>query len=130
MQLRRTRGEFGALVHGAHVVPEDRRAQDVVAGVEQHGAMHLPGKADAAHLREFLRMGFAQRGERAARAVPPVGGILLGPARVRARDDERRAGRANHAAVGREQQDFHFGGAEVDAEIHRRAEVLMRVALL
>ncbi|MGF6748933.1 hypothetical protein OKW36_004593 [Paraburkholderia sp. MM5482-R1] len=115
VQFRRALGQLRALLVTAHVVPQDRGPQHAVFRVEQHRAVHLPRQADAANPREFVGMTRAQRGERRARAGPPVFGILLGPALVRTRNGERRACGADHAAVGGEQQNFHFGRAEVDA---------------
>jgi hypothetical protein len=72
----------------------------------------------------------AQREQGGARAVPPVGGILFGPALMWARNGERRTCRADDSSTGREQQDFHFGRAEVDAEIHGRGTFVDEDALL
>jgi hypothetical protein len=130
MQFRRPLSQLGAFVDAAHVVPQNGRAQDTVLRVKQHRAVHLAGQANAAHLREFVGVLRAQRGQGGSRAVPPVGGILFGPALMRARNGERRTCRADDAAVGREQQDFYFGRAEVDAEIHGRGTFVVRDALL
>ncbi|CAJ5200009.1 Uncharacterised protein [Burkholderia pseudomallei] len=128
MQLGRARFEQRAFVGAAHVVPQDRGAQHAIAAIEQHRAVHLAGQPDAAHRGERLRMARAQRGERGERAGPPVVRMLLGPARMRARDGKRRARRADDGAVGRKQQHLHFGGAEIDAEVHERKAVRRREA--
>ena len=38
--------EPAAFVFGALIAPDDRGPQDLAGVVEQHGAVHLPGKAD------------------------------------------------------------------------------------
>ena len=121
VQFRRAFGQFGAFLVAAHVVPEDRRTQHAIGGIEQHRAVHLSRQADAAHLRERvgatraqLRDGFA-----ACRATSRPG--LCSDQRGCGRETcERRARRWRSRGLGGEQQDFHFGRAEVDAEIHGR----------
>jgi len=66
-----------ALVLGATVVPEDRRAQRLVVRAERHQSVHLPSQADAVGLVR------SQLLQHAGGAAPPVVGILLAPASPR-----------------------------------------------
>ena len=72
-----------ALGAGPLVVPEDRRPEDLVGGVEEDGAVHLAGEADG----DDVVAGDARVGEdgpdRGDRAVPPQARVLLAPERPR-----------------------------------------------
>jgi hypothetical protein len=66
-----------ALLAGPLVVPEDRRAQHRLVGVERDEAVHLAGQPDPGDV-----LG-SQLLERLLRAAPPVLGVLLGPSAPR-----------------------------------------------
>ena len=103
----------------ALVAPDERGADDAVGFVQDDEAVHLAGKADAAHLaaaharfREHAADGFLRRG-------PPVAGVLLGPQRplhahVLVRGGEARA----HVAAPVHQQRAAASGSDIDADPH------------
>ena len=74
------------------VVPQDRRAQHAIVGVERDEPVHLARQADA---RRRARRA-PQLGQHRLGRLPPVGRVLLGPARARRRqrDSRPRRGRA------------------------------------
>jgi hypothetical protein len=72
--------DLRTLLAGALVVPEDRRAQHRLVGVERDETVHLAREPDAGD-----GLG-AQLLERLLRPAPPVLGILLGPPRLRRRE--------------------------------------------
>jgi len=72
----------------ARVVPQDAGTQHLVRGIEQGGAVHLAGKADALDRGQLSRMGSLQLGDRRLAGLDPLRRILLRPARVRPRDVE------------------------------------------
>ena len=109
--------DLGAFRAGASVVPQDGGAQDRVVGVEADRAVHLAGEADAAQLAEA--MGLGQGVDRGEHAGPPVGGVLFGPAGMRARDFEMMAGLADQRLIRVEERGFDRGCSDVDAEICR-----------
>ncbi len=91
------RFEFGALRRTAAVVPQDRRAQHAVFGVEQRRAVHLARQTDAAHGGIGLRLCGAQL----APGPPCVAAhqscrVLLRPQRLRPADRQRRMRAADH----------------------------------
>jgi hypothetical protein len=71
----------GRLGIGARIVPQDGGTDHVIAGVEQHGAVHLAGQADAGDLLIFLRPAGAQLCPGPEAGAPPVVRCLFGPAR-------------------------------------------------
>ena len=71
-----------ALGAGPLVIPQNRRTQRFVGGIEQRGAVHVAGKADALHLAA-LDSGLRQHAADGFHAgVPPVLRALLGPQRA------------------------------------------------
>lgn len=71
------------MLFGAHVAPDERGANDIPALIEKDSAVHLAREADrgdvfAGQIRARKR--FAHGG---ARDVPPILGLLLGPAYLR-----------------------------------------------
>ncbi|MCY1211203.1 hypothetical protein D9M72_229130 [compost metagenome] len=116
-QARHGARERLALRAAAAVVPEDGRAQHLAFRVEQRGAVHLARQADGAYLRQRLGVRGAQLGHDRLERLPPLGGRLLGPQRVRPVDRERRACHADDAVIVREQQCLELGRAEVESQI-------------
>jgi hypothetical protein len=72
-----------ALDGGALVVPEDRGAEDGISGIEQNEPVHLAGEADRHDVGAGCVCGRQGRPDCHDRRVPPRGGILLAPHRVR-----------------------------------------------
>ena len=112
--------DLAALGAGALVVPEDRRAQHAVIGVEHDQAVHLPGEPDA--LRRAG--GRAQPVQHALGRPPPVLRILLGPAGPGRRELVSGLRARDHAPVGVEGESLDAAGADVqpeDAHVRTRA---------
>ena len=105
--------DLGALRRRAAVVPEDRRADHVTAGVEHDEAVHLPGQADAGDVVD------AERGERLLARAPPVGRVLLGPARLRCRERIVELGARQNRAGLVDGERLHPRRADIEAD--RRA---------
>jgi len=112
-------GEVGfqsaALGHGAHVVPQDRRAQHRAGRVQQHRPVHLPGQADPLHGRQRRRMVAMQGVHRVQHRLPPRLGFLLAVARGWALHVERPGSAAHHALLAVHEQRLERGGAEIQA---------------
>ena len=102
--------DLGALLPGALVVPEDRRAQDAVGVVERDEAVHLAGEADA---RDAVA---AELGERRLGRAPPVLRVLLGPPGLRRRQRVGLLGAREHLAVRGDPQRLDAGRADVEAD--------------
>ena len=100
--------DLGALGAGALVVPEDRRPQHPVGGVEQDEPVHLAGQPD--------RPVPADRVERRLGRAPPVLGILLGPARLRDRERVLLLGRREHLAGLGDPDRLDAGRPDVEAD--------------
>jgi hypothetical protein len=109
--------DLGALRGRTAVVPEDRRAQHRVVGVEAHRTVHLSRKSDATHIPERMLGGDGV--DRRDRGAPPILGILLRPARSGSRDLERRARLRDKPLIRVDQHRLDRRCADVDAEIHR-----------
>src|SRR5712691_12825799 len=62
------------------VAPDERRTEDGVRLVEQHYAVHLPGEADDGNVRAFEASLLERSPNSAQGRLPPVLGVLLGPA--------------------------------------------------
>ncbi len=113
-------GELFTLSAAAAVVPQHRRAQDLVLGVEQHSAMHLARQAHRLKPCQRLGMVALQARHHPLQCGPPVARVLLGPQRMRVLHGERLALGGDHLMLFRQQQGFEFGGAEIEAEEHGR----------
>src|SRR5580704_12478694 len=86
---RRIRGQFDqalgadalsdllALLAGALVAPDDRRAQNLTRRVEQHQTMHLPGETDRSDLARRCPVFFKARSDSKAAGLPPIVRILF-----------------------------------------------------
>ena len=85
--------ELAHSARGAAVVPQDRRAQRPVVGVEHHGAVHLAGQADRGGSGESSARCLARGRRRLAGRGPPDVRLLLRPQRMRAGRGERDGGR-------------------------------------
>ena len=99
-----------ALGAGALVVPEDRRPQHLLVGVERDEPVHLPRQADAGDLVR------AQRLERLLRRRPPLLRVLLGPARLRRREAVLDLGAPDDLAVLGDGERLQPGGADVEPD--------------
>ena len=99
--------DLGALGGRALVVPEDRRAQHALVGVEHDEPVHLPGEADRA-----LR----QAREARLRGAPPVLRVLLRPAGLRRRERVALVGGGEHLAVRRDRDRLDAGRADVEPD--------------
>ncbi len=92
-------GDGRALGSRALVVPHDAGAQHLTLGVQQHQAVHLAGQADSGNLLRFqaaLRQHLPDAGHRSS---PPVGGVLLGPQRLRGEHGVLGRGAGNDLAI-------------------------------
>jgi hypothetical protein len=92
--------ELGAFGERAAVVPQDRRPERVVIGVEQGRAVHLAREPDPRERAEFRRRMAADRGDGRFDALDPVARILLAPQRMGPRDAERGRGFRRHPLIG------------------------------
>ncbi len=72
-------GDPGTLPGVALVVPQDCRADDLVAGIERHQPVHLPRKADPEDL-ERVADALPHGRKPLFHGTPPIGRVLLGPA--------------------------------------------------
>ncbi len=109
--------DFLALGGGALVVPQQCAADDAVVLVEEHGAVHLAGKADRADVGR-LELGLLHDGAHGFhRGLPPVVRVLLTPQRfgMVARVGGHRLAEDFAALVDGER--FGAGRADVDAEV-------------
>ena len=88
--------EDGCLGTAAGVVPQHARPQHLSRRVEQRRAVHLAGKADAAHCGQFPRVRGSQLANSLFGGREPVGRVLLRPAVLRARYIKRRRRRDNY----------------------------------
>jgi hypothetical protein len=61
MQPRCAGSEFSAFSHGPHIVPQYRRAQRLVFGIEQNGTMHLTRKANGLYALKRVGIVLTQR---------------------------------------------------------------------
>ena len=115
---RRFEQRFGlcGLCPGALIGPDDRRAEQPVARVEQHRAVHLAADAEGGH-RFGGGIGVGKHcADSLARRFPPGLRRLLGPARLRHLYGVAASGGGERCAVLTEQHDLQTGGAEIDAE--------------
>jgi hypothetical protein len=99
--------DLRALGGGALVVPEDRRAQQTVLGVEDDEPVHLTGQSNRP---------LGQLTQHVFRGEPPVLGLLLRPARLRPRERVSRARRAEQAPLFVDRDALDRGGADVEAD--------------
>ncbi len=104
--------DLAALGAGALVVPDDRRPQHAVIGVERDQAVHLTGEPDA--LRRTG--GGAQPREHGLRRPPPILRILLSPAGARRRQRIPGIRGRDDATVGIEGEPLDAAGADVQPE--------------
>ena len=63
--------QFRAFGMGAAIVPQDRRAQGLIVGIQQRGAVHLARDGNAAQRRECLRGRGADLGDGALAGGDP-----------------------------------------------------------
>ncbi|MDT4862020.1 hypothetical protein FQZ97_966510 [compost metagenome] len=121
-QIGERRFHFAALGGRAAVVPQDGWAQHLIAGIEQGGAMHVAGQADAAHRSQLGWMCLAERVYGGERCRPPIGGVLLGPAGMGADRFHRRSRRvAQRAAMRVNEQRLDAGCADINTETSHEA---------
>ena len=98
-----------ALRTGALVVPENRRAQHPLLGVEAHEPVHLTGEADPGRLDAEIR-------ERGLARLPPVLGILLRPARPGGRERIAALRPGDDLALRRQRERLDAGRADVEPD--------------
>src|SRR5690606_22402544 len=121
-QAGKGRFHLGAFGGGAPVIPQDAGAQHRVVLAQQRRPVHVTGKADAAHRRQFLWMALFQGVDGGEGGGPPVGGVLLGPAGAGPhRLDGGRRSLAQGLAMGVDQQRLDAGRADINAEIGHEA---------
>jgi hypothetical protein len=108
--------EGRALRGAAAIVPQDRRPQRPVGGVEERRAVHLAGEPDGANLAAALRV---EPYDGAIGCGPPIRRILFRPAGMRARDGKWRSCLAGDGPAVVDQDGLDAGGPDVDAEKHR-----------
>ena len=108
--------ELDALGEGTHVVPQDRRAQRLLVGVEEGRAVHLAGKPDAGERGESFRRVAPDRRDRGLDAFRPIVRVLLAPQRMRARNFERRGSFGDDALLGVDEQRLDRRCADVEPE--------------
>ncbi len=118
-EIRKATVQLVAFGEGAAVVPQQRRPERLVGGVEQGDTQHLAGKADGAHRCHRLAELGSQQIERGQRR-PATN--RAAPARTTAAADAtrpavRRLG--GHAVVLVHDDGLHARRADIDAEIHR-----------
>src|SRR5215469_1029470 len=75
--------EFAGLLFGANVAPDERGANDVPAFIEKDRSVHLAGEADAGDVFASEIRGGKHFAHGGAGGVPPILGVLLGPANLR-----------------------------------------------
>ena len=102
--------DLGALGRSSLVVPEDRRAQHPILGVEHDEPVHLAREADARDLRDV------QRAQHVPRRPPPVLRILLRPPGSGRREAVATPGASEHLAVGRNGNRLDAGRPDVEAD--------------
>ena len=108
--------DFVALGGGALVTPDDGTAQNLAVFIEHDKAVHLAGNTESAH-KSRIHAGLIQHGaDRVLRGVPPVGGILLGPAVLRLVHGIFDGSGGHGVSVRIEQHRFGAGRAEVNAK--------------
>ena len=106
--------EIVDLLEGTAVIPQNRRADDVVGFIQRDKAVHLAAGADA---RNFVCIKASQQlGDTGHDRAPPVLGLLLRPAGVR--EDERILVRdlVHDRAGFIHQQQLARGRAEIDTD--------------
>jgi hypothetical protein len=103
--------DLGAFLAGALVVPEDRRPDGAVGGVERDQPVHLPREPDPGDA-------VGQPFERLLGGLPPVIGVLLRPPGTRCRERVRHLPALENLAVLRDGDDFYRGRADVDPDRH------------
>lgn len=118
--------DLGALGGGPLVVPENRRADDVLLLVEEDAAVHLAAEADSRHLVRLDFAGFQDLLDAGNCRIPPVGGILLGPPRVRVRHAVRRCGRRQDSSVLTHSQRLGAAGADVNPQKNCHTRSVLR----
>ena len=109
---------FLGLLAGAAVVPEDGGTDDVVVLIQSHQTVHLAAGGQALDLGGVDAL--QQLGNQGADSVPPVLGVLLGPAGL---GELQRIGLGNGLADGAgfiHQKNLHGGCAEIDADVIHR----------
>jgi hypothetical protein len=122
------RHHLGALCGAAAIVPQDGRAQDLVLGVQRHGAVHLPRQADALDPAQFAAMVQLELRHGCLQRCPPLGGLLFTPQGLWPLQAQGHTRCRNDVVPLVQQQELEFGCAEVDAEEHGvlQMNVLMR----
>ena len=108
--------DLRALGARALVVPEDRRPQHRVVGPERDEAVHLTREA------ERIAVLPAELGQRRAARLPPVLGVLLGPARLRGRERVLALDAGEHLAGRRDRDRLDAGRADVEPGEPRLAQ--------
>ena len=109
-------GDFLALGGGALVAPDDGAAQQVALLVQHHQAVHLAGDAHRLNLLVGDAALFDNGLDGLAGGVPPVQGVLLGPAVVLLIHGVLHGGAGHHMALLVEKHGFGAAGAQVDAD--------------
>ena len=109
--------EPAAFGFGALIAPDDRGPQRLVVCVEQHGPVHLAGKADARDRVGTDAAVVHDAADRELAGAPPVVGILLGPGRTR-RGERLMVGRCRRddPAIVVDEHRARTARADVDAE--------------
>src|SRR5690606_11511553 len=107
--------QLARLRAAARIAPEDGRADDLALRILEHGRVGACAERDGGDvpglqpgLRKSAGYGRAQR-------APPVGRVLLAPARPRTAGAKLRARRAAHRAVAIDDHRLEAAGADVDA---------------
>jgi hypothetical protein len=101
--------DLRALLAGALVVPEDRRAEHAVVSIEADEPVHLAGEADPGRVHP-------EPGEGDLARADPVVRILLAPARVRRRERVRLLDARDHLAGRGDGECLDAGRPDVDAD--------------
>ena len=108
--------ELVAFGERAAVVPEDRRPQRLVVGVEKGRAVHLAGEADAGEPRESVRRVGADRRDRRPRPPSTQSSGFCSLHSGCGRDSESGVGAPRRPLIGVDQQRLDRRRADVEPE--------------
>jgi hypothetical protein len=113
--------EQRALRGAAAIVPQDGRPQHGALRIQHDGPVHLPGEAESPDRGHRRRPGGGREPvQRVGQCLPPVGGRLLRPQRLRPQHRQRGGLLRQHPVVIPQQQHLDLGGAQIDSqEVHR-----------